>query len=239
MSSDCDLSHARAPRNPRLVANNLLFVLRSQTGWSVRYNFCLIFVYGIFLSIINKWPMTLSKGFDKRIKLSWFTDLRVISAKRWLSSQLDGKESIEYVHCSGRKEEVFNRVSEWGGKGGGEHVWWTSKMFWISTTEQSRLEWSGTAVSTCTVPPVKSSDWTWWIRFAFLHSWLPHFRMLSENNEFLSHENPKKMKTCGSFHEFWKLEERTSSFVITLFTNIRETYVAMPNAIYVTTSHRA
>ena len=32
MSSNCDLSHAHAPRNPRLVAINLLFVFRSQTS---------------------------------------------------------------------------------------------------------------------------------------------------------------------------------------------------------------
>ena len=36
MSSDCDLPHACAPRNPRLVAINLLFVFRSQTGGRVR-----------------------------------------------------------------------------------------------------------------------------------------------------------------------------------------------------------
>ena len=36
MSSDCDLSPPRAPRNPRLVANNLLFVFHSQTGRRVR-----------------------------------------------------------------------------------------------------------------------------------------------------------------------------------------------------------
>ena len=32
MSSDCDLSHVRTPRNPRLVTNNILLVFRSQTS---------------------------------------------------------------------------------------------------------------------------------------------------------------------------------------------------------------
>ena len=36
MCSDCDLSHTCARRNPRLVANNFLFVFRSQTGRCVR-----------------------------------------------------------------------------------------------------------------------------------------------------------------------------------------------------------
>ena len=36
MSSYCDLSQASAPRNPRLVANNHLFVFHSQTSRRVR-----------------------------------------------------------------------------------------------------------------------------------------------------------------------------------------------------------
>ena len=36
MSSDCDLSHALSPRNPRLVANHRLFVFDTQTGRRVR-----------------------------------------------------------------------------------------------------------------------------------------------------------------------------------------------------------
>ena len=36
MSSDCDLSHALSPRNPRLVANHRLFAFDTQTGRRVR-----------------------------------------------------------------------------------------------------------------------------------------------------------------------------------------------------------
>ena len=62
-------------------------------------------------------------------------------------SQLDGKESTEWSAMQGWRKYATELVwgREGGGEGerGGEHVWWTSKMFWILTTQESRLEWGG------------------------------------------------------------------------------------------------
>ena len=100
MSSNCDLSHAPAPRNSRLVANSLLFVFRSQT---VRYESLKLWIISHPISHPNPDPHCITILMQIDAVMKWWSLMQKFRSSRreiWCSAWSNQRSKTNSRHAS-------------------------------------------------------------------------------------------------------------------------------------------